>query len=163
VGGGALLLVEAGAGDSLAAHLATAGAHLLTPGDYEIWRVEQGLPGPHGELIEDFTPLEAALSEAVSSEKGCYTGQEIIARQITYDKVTRGLVGLRLRGPAASGDSVEVEGKRAGAITSAVESPLLGPIALAVLKRPHNVPGTPVTVIHDEQPRHGTVAALPFA
>jgi len=163
MGGGALLLVEASAGDPLADQLAAAGARLLAPEAYETWRVEQGLPGPQGELTEDFTPLEVGLSEAVSGEKGCYTGQEIIARQVTYDKVTRGLVGVVLEGPAAPGDTVEVEGRRAGTITSAVESPRLGPVALAVLKRPHNQPGTPVTVLHEERATAGTVAALPFA
>ena len=159
---GRLLLAEAGAGDYLADQLSAAGTHVLTPSDYEVWRVEQGLPGPQGELTGDFTPLEVALGEAVSGEKGCYTGQEIIARQITYDKITRGLVGLRLDGPVAPGDSVEVEGRSAGAITSAVESPRLGAIALAVLKRPHNQPGTPVRVINQGQPIGGATVALPF-
>jgi len=162
LGGGALLLAEEGAGDYLADQLSAAGAHVLTPSDYEVWRVEQGLPGPQGELTGDFTPLEVALGEAVSGEKGCYTGQEIIARQITYDKITRRLFGLRLDGPVAPGDSVEVEGRSAGAITSAVESPRLGPIALAVLKRPHNQPGTPVRVINQGRPIGGATAALPF-
>jgi glycine cleavage system aminomethyltransferase T len=72
-------------------------------------------------------------------------------------------VGVVLEGPAAPGDTVEVEGRRAGTITSAVESPRLGPVALAVLKRPHNQPGTPVTVLHEERATAGMVAALPLA
>ena len=162
LGGGVLLLADVGASAPIMESLAASGARLLTPQAYEIWRVERGLPGPHGELTGEFTPLEVALSEAVSGEKGCYTGQEVIARQITYDKVTRGLVGVHLEEPAAPGDGVEVEGRNVGTITSAVESPRLGPIGLAVLKRPHNRPGVRVTVIHNGQPTAGTVAALPF-
>jgi folate-binding protein YgfZ len=50
--------------------------------------VEAGLPAAGHELVEEYTPLEAGLEWAISDAKGCYTGQEVIARQITYDKVT---------------------------------------------------------------------------
>ena len=52
-------------------------------------------PARMRELTEDYTPLEARLDAAVSLKKGCYTGQEVLARQVNYDKITRRMVGLR--------------------------------------------------------------------
>lgn len=117
-------------------------------------RIELGCPAVEHELIDTYSPLESGLAWTCAENKGCYTGQEIIARQITYDKVTKTLVGLRSDAAFEQDDDVIVDGRRAGQVTSAVHSPTLGQyIGLAVLKRPHNEPGTealiggvPVTV-----------------
>ena len=93
-------------------------------------------------MSEAYTPLEVGLQAAISDSKGCYTGQEIIARQITYDKVTQQLRILRMEKPLEPGAQVRVEGKKAGVLTSAAESPQFGPVGLAVLKRPHHEIGT---------------------
>lgn len=147
---------------ALAEVLAAQGAQPLDPAAFEILRVEAGLPGPAGELTEAFTPLETNLSSAVHGAKGCYTGQEVIARQITYDKVTRRLAGLRLEEPVAPGATVLVEGRDVGTVTSAAASPRFGPLALAMIKRPHFAPGTAVAVKADGTSVAGTVVALPF-
>ncbi len=112
----------------------------------EILRVEHGLPKEGHELTEDYTPLEANLDWAISTEKGCYTGQEVIARQINYDKIAKRLVQLRLDGEAKVGDAVRVEGKNMGVITSVALSPRLGWLALAVIRQPHNQDGAIVEV-----------------
>ncbi len=130
------------------------------PEDYHARRVELGRPAPDAELTGDYSPLEAGLAWACAENKGCYTGQEIIARQITYDKVTKTLVGLHSDGPLTAGAEVMVDGRNAGVVTSAAYSPTINaPIALAVLKRPHNAPGTTVQI--------GAISAqvvtLPFA
>jgi folate-binding protein YgfZ len=138
------------------------GASLLSPDDYEILRVEAGVPGPMRELTEDYTPLEARLDAAVSLKKGCYTGQEVLARQVNYDKITRRMVGLRLDSLPELGAKVLVEDRMVGDVTSAVQSPRLGPIALAVLKRPHHEPGTSITIRSGDQLVRGTVVDLPF-
>jgi folate-binding protein YgfZ len=62
---------------------------------YEILRVEAGLPALGHELIETRNPWEARLDESVSLDKGCYLGQEIVARLNAYNKVQRYLVGLQ--------------------------------------------------------------------
>lgn len=126
---------------------------------YQVLRIERGLPGHQAELTEEYTPLEVGLRSFVSENKGCYTGQEVIARQLTYDKVTRQLVGLRLSEPAAPGSRVLAEGSPVGVLTSVAVSPQLGPIALAVLRRPHHEPGTQVVI---EGGGAGTVSPLPF-
>lgn len=140
--------------------LQNAGAVSLTDEDaYHARRVELGRPAPGHELTSDYTPLEAGLAWACADNKGCYTGQEIIARQITYDKVTRNLVGLRATAPLAVGATVQAGGQAAGVVTSAAYSPALdAPVALAILKRQHTSPGLKATV-------DGTAAevvALPF-
>lgn len=112
---------------------------------YTARRVELGRPAPGAELTGEYNPLEAGLAWSCAENKGCYTGQEIIARQVTYDKVTRTLVGLRSEQPMAAGATVTVDGRGVGAVTSVAFSPALQqPIALAILKRPHNTPGTAV-------------------
>jgi len=122
------------------------GAHILANDlAYTARRVELGQPAPGNELTEEYNPLEAGMAWACSENKGCYTGQEIIARQLTYDKVTKTLIGLLGEDDIQPGAPVTVEGRNVGAVTSAVYSPSLqSPIALAVIKRPDNQPGSAV-------------------
>ncbi len=157
------LLVPHGAIDSLEARLLEGGASALSPGAYEVVRIEAGLPAAGRELTDAYTPLETGLHAAIHTAKGCYTGQEVIARQINYDKITRQMVGLRLDAPVEPGAVVQVEGRGAGEVTSAVVSPRFGPIALAVLKRPHFEPGTVVSVVAGDEAVRGEVVPLPFA
>lgn len=147
---GVLLLAPAADAESLLERLAAAGAESLSPAAYTVLRVEAGLPGPARELTSDFTPLEANLDAAISGVKGCYAGQEVIARQITYDKIARRLALLRLDAPVMVGARVEVEGRNAGVITSAVASPRAGSLALGVLRRQYLEPGTAVSVLAEE-------------
>ena len=127
--------------------LAGAGAVPLAGYDsYEARRVQLGRPRPGRELTDAFTPLETGMAWVCAENKGCYTGQEIIARQLTYDKVTRSLVRLRSELPLPEGETVNVNGRSVGTVTSSAYSPSAGPVALAVLKRPHNVEGNEVAV-----------------
>jgi folate-binding protein YgfZ len=160
-GKGYRLIVPRSGGETLISALEAAGVARMTPEEREVRRVEAGLPAVDHELTDRFTPLEVGLQWAVSGDKGCYTGQEILARQITYDKVTRKMVGLKLDDLPEEGDKVLVEGSSAGSVTSVVKSPRFGAIALAVIKRPHNKPGTEVAVGEDEIPAR--VNELPFA
>lgn len=133
--------------EAVEALLAQLGAPQLDAASYTARRIELGRPAPGAELIGEYNPLEAGLAWACAENKGCYTGQEIIARQLTYDKVTRTLVGLRSAGLLTVGATVLVEGRQVGVVTSAAYSPALqAPVALAILKRPHHAPGTAVTV-----------------
>ena len=132
----------------------------LDQADYQTLRVEAGLPAMGHELTPDYTPLESGIAHWVSDTKGCYTGQEIIARQITYDKVTKALVRLDLEETVELGAKVLADDKNAGTITSVAHSPMLGPIALAVLKKPHNAPGTTVQVASASGRVSGSVSIL---
>jgi tRNA-modifying protein YgfZ len=134
----------------------------ISPASFESLRVEAGQPQADKELSDDYTPLEAGLFSAVSDGKGCYTGQEIIARQLTYDKVTQQLCGLQLSGPASNGVRLYAEGKPAGTLTSFTQSARFGPIALAMLKRPFFQPGTQVAVGGATSELSAKVVSLPF-
>lgn len=140
------------------------GVHQLDTDNYEVLRVEAGLPAPGHELTEDYTPLETGLAETVSMTKGCFTGQEVIARQVNFDKVTKRLVGLRLAEAVNPGTAVRSfeNSQPAGIITSTTASPRFGPIALAVLKRPFDQPGTQLIAKQGANSINATVLNLPF-
>jgi folate-binding protein YgfZ len=104
----------------------------------EAWRILSGLPSQGHELTEDHNPLEAGLRDAVSFTKGCYVGQEVVARLNTYGKVSRALIRLEMEPDApvpAQGAAVLVGGNTIGAVTSAVRPPgRRAPVALAYVK-----------------------------
>jgi len=101
---------------------------------YEVLRVEAGLPEPGREILDDSIPLEVGLTSAVSFSKGCYTGQEIIARMESRGKLAKRLAGLHLPQSAQPGAKLFQSGRSVGTLTSVVESPRLGWIGLAVVK-----------------------------
>jgi folate-binding protein YgfZ len=129
----------------------------------EAWRVLQGYGVDGAEYSEDHNPLEAGLRDAVSFDKGCYVGQEVVARLNTYDKVTRTIVGLRMRdgsSPPPSGATLLHGERKAGAVTSAVTPPgWEGPVALAYVRNEFAVPGTELCV---EGAGTAVVSGLPF-
>ena len=132
---------------ALQERLTDAGALLLADSaSYETRRIELGRPRPGKELTDACNPLEAGMVWACAPDKGCYTGQEIIARQLTYDKVTRSLVRLRSDLLLTEGARVTVNDRPVGMVTSSGHSPTAGGLALAILKRPHNAEGVAVMV-----------------
>lgn len=142
---GYFLIAPSAAGEGL--HIALSEQHALEMSAElaEILRLEAGLPGAH-ELNGDFTPFEVGLAERVSGSKGCYTGQEVLARQVTYDKVTRHLAVLVCEELVEPGVSVLAHGKTVGVVSSVAQSPRLGPLAMAVLRRPYHESGTQLTI-----------------
>ncbi len=81
-------------------------------------RVRAGIPAVPQEINDDHNPWEAGLGGSISLQKGCYVGQEIIARLNTYEKVQRRLVGLRLDAPAAPGAPLTRAGEEVGRVTT---------------------------------------------
>lgn len=132
--------------------------------DYQTTLIEAGIPSADHELIEDYTPLEVGYHWAISNDKGCYTGQEVIARQISYDKVTRHLVGLSLANRSEVGLTLYSTDKDqpVGRITSTGNSPRFGSIALAIVKRPYHTPGTGLRTHQDGKQLAVEVRELPF-
>ncbi len=158
------LFAPAGSGDSLSARLCESGrAHGVVEAGaeaLEILRIEAGIPRFGAELDESVLPDEARLEACVSTTKGCYTGQEVVARLRSRGQVSHRLLGLRSEGesPLRVGADVLLEGARIGEVTSACRSPAAGSIALAFLRRPHHEPGLKVSV----EGRSARVAAMPF-
>lgn len=160
---GFTLLSPAPASHIVRAALLDAGAVALDEAAYEVARVEAGVPAPGRELTEQVNPLEAGLRRFCNDYKGCYTGQEIIARQITYDKVTTHLIGLLLEAPVSPEAALLADGKQVGWISSTVYSVALQrPIALGFVRRPHHEAGTALTATSGDLRSPASVATLPF-
>lgn len=85
---------------------------------WETLRIIQGRPAPDAELTEDYNPLEAGLWHTISFNKGCYIGQETIARLDTYKGVKQNLWGISLAAPATPGDPLMLDGEKVGKLTS---------------------------------------------
>jgi folate-binding protein YgfZ len=130
------LIVVATEAGRLRAALLAAGAAEVSAEAAEILRIESGTPRFGAEMDTGTMPAEAGIVEAaVDFEKGCYIGQETVARLHYRGKPNRYLRGLRLSAPVPSGSLVTLDGKQVGAIGGSCVSPALGPIALAVLRR----------------------------
>jgi folate-binding protein YgfZ len=147
--------------EPVAAALIAAGAVPAAEDAAEVRRVETGRPRYGAELDDNVIPQEAGLNErAVSFEKGCYVGQETVARLHFRGKPNRHLRGLALSGPAATGDALRLGEREVGKLASVVDSPRLGPIALALVRREAQ-PGETVAV--GEGDVRAEVVDLPFA
>jgi folate-binding protein YgfZ len=139
--------------------LTRAGAEPVDEAAAEIIRVESGRPRFGAEMTTATIPEEAGINDrAVSFTKGCYIGQETVARLHYKGKPNRHLRGLRLQEAAAAGDPVALGDREVGAIGTAVLSPAHGPIALAILRREAG-PGATVTVGEGVQ---AELSELPF-
>jgi folate-binding protein YgfZ len=102
----------------------------------ECLRVERGRPRYGIDLDDTVIPQEAGINErAVSFTKGCYVGQETVARLYYRGKPNRQLRGLRLSGPASVGDELRLGERVVGRLTSVASSPRFGPIALGFVRR----------------------------
>ena len=115
--------------------------------------------------LDDIIPWQAGLSDAISLSKGCYLGQETVARVHSQGHMNYQLVGLRLEGAQVPQPKAEInrEGKTVGRVTSAVPSAALDcPIALAYLRNVHCSPGTEVKVSNDNGEISAEVHDLPF-
>jgi tRNA-modifying protein YgfZ len=140
--------------------LAGAGAATVSTDAAEIVRVESGRPRFGREMTTATIPAEAGLDErAVSFSKGCYIGQETVARLHYKGKPNRHLRGLRLSAPAEGGAPLSLAGKQVGEIGTACLSPAFGPIALAIVRREAE-PGDTVEVGDDGVT--ATLSDLPF-
>jgi folate-binding protein YgfZ len=128
----------------------------------EVLRVEAGVPRYGQDMVDTTIPLEANLAHAISYNKGCYIGQEVIARATFRGHMNRKLAGLLLGATeAAPGTELKKDGKKVGWVTSVVRSPLKGQaVALGYVHRDHLEPGTVLAV--GDGPAEATVSALPF-
>ena len=132
---------------------------------HESLRIEAGLPRAGVDLTEEIVPPEANLEgKAFSLSKGCYPGQEVVARMDTYGNVRRHLVGLVLGGTAlpARGAKLFSQDREVGWVSSAAQAPRSGVIALGFPLRDFSTAGTSLTVDIGGQRVPATVSALPF-
>jgi len=130
------------------------------PAGNRVWeqlRIEQGRPVPGRELTEDYNPLEAGLWHTISFDKGCYIGQETIARLDTYQGVKQKLWGIRLNDWVEPGSFVKVGDNKVGKLTSITETNQ-GLFGLAYIRTKAGGEGIKVTVGEST----GEVVKVPF-
>jgi folate-binding protein YgfZ len=154
------LLCDAAQTEALADALMRAGARATSLQTFDTVRIERGRPRYGVDLDDSVIPQEAGLNaRAVSFTKGCYVGQETVARLHYRGKPNRQLRGLRLSAPAASGAEITFGDRIVGRLGSVAESPALGPVALALVRR-EAPPGSEVRVGPEEL--QAVVVELPF-
>jgi folate-binding protein YgfZ len=154
------LICEADDTDELTTSLHERGAVPVSEQAAEIVRVEHGRPRYGVDLDDSTIPQEAGLNErAVSFTKGCYVGQETVARLYYKGRPNRLLRGLRLCEPAPAGAELRLGEKTVGRLSSAVVSPALGPIGLGLVRREAE-PGVHVSV--GENGTSAEIVELPF-
>jgi folate-binding protein YgfZ len=130
------LIAAAADGERLRNALLAVGAAEASPEALEILRIETGTPRFGAEMDSSTMPAEAGIVEsAVDFEKGCYIGQETVARLHYKGKPNRHLRGLRLSAPAPAGAQLRLAEREVGQIGGSCVSPAHGPIALAILRR----------------------------
>ena len=138
-----------GRGDALDALLSVEAAPLEAGREaLDTVRVERGVPAFGRELTEAFNPLEAGLIDIISFTKGCYVGQEVVARLNTYDKVQKRLMRMRWDagdGPAP-GAKLVLDGKQVGVVTSTAASPDGGGVGLGYVRLAHASEGVVLPV-----------------
>jgi folate-binding protein YgfZ len=142
------LFVPAGAADAVAAALVAAGASAASADTLECLRIAAGVPWLGRELDESVLPAEARLEAAISTTKGCYTGQEVVTRMRSRGRVGHLLVGLRFEGESLPGRGAPIEGEAGpiGQVTSSVRSPEAGAIGLGFVRAELATPGASVRV-----------------
>lgn len=144
-GGGYFVTAAAAEREALLTALSAVGLPLIDDAAYDYLRIEAGLPRFGRELTLDYIPLEAGLWVDVSFSKGCYVGQEIIARMESRGKLAKRLVRLRPGAPVEQGAEISAGGRAVGAITSAADGPA-GPLALGYVKTAALTEGTALVV-----------------
>lgn len=154
---GYTLIVPAQNAATLWSQIIAAGAKPAGSQTWETLRIQQGRPTPDQELTEDYNPLEAGLWQTISFEKGCYIGQETIARLNTYKGVKQQLWGIRLNAYAEPGTTITAGEEKIGTLTSIIEtnSEYIG---LAYIRTKAGGAGLKVTV--NDKP--GEIIDLPF-
>jgi len=150
---------DAEATEGVRGTLLAAGAVEVTEAAAELVRVESGRPRYGVDVDDNTIPQEAGLNErAVSFTKGCYVGQETVARLFYRGKPNRHLRGLRLSAEVEPGTPLLLGEKEVGRLTSVAVSPTHGPIGLALVRRQAE-PGATISVGEDAT---AEVVELPF-
>ncbi len=154
------ILCDTSTADAVATALAEAGAQSVSEAAAEVVRVERGRPRYGIEMDASTIPQEADINErAVSFQKGCYVGQETVARLFYRGKPNRHLRGLRLSGPVERDEVLRMGEREVGRVASSVESPRLGLLALALVRR-EVAPGETLAV--GDEGVQAQVCTLPF-
>lgn len=140
--------------------------NLIGEDAYDAFNIEQGIPSDPNELNDFYNPHEARIIDLVDFNKGCYIGQEVIARLETYDKVQKNLVGLCFPDSIETNEQFSLlddQKNEVGVVTSIAYSPKFKKnIALGYIKKPLAVQGTKVIAKNETKIMEVTIHELPF-
>ena len=154
---GYTLIMDFDAAGTVWSKLVSEGAVAFGDRLWENLRIQQGRPTPDRELTEDYNPLEAGLWQTISFEKGCYIGQETIARLNTYNGVKQKLWGLKLSQPVEPQTPITLEDKKIGVLTSYTDT-ATGSFGLGYVRTKAGGEGLQVRVGEAE----GELVSVPF-
>jgi tRNA-modifying protein YgfZ len=170
---GLTLIGDAGGSAEVLSRLRREGEALgmveLDPDVYDLLRIEAGTPVFGRDVTAENLPQEIGRDDrAISFVKGCYLGQETVARIDALGHVNKVLKGLWIEGPASPsivGATLELDGKKVGTVTSAAYSQALGTtVALGYVRTTHAAPGTALVVVTEgDDPRPAVVSDLPIS
>ena len=118
---GYTLILNANQKEKVWSKIIADGAIEINDNDWEMLRILQGRPQPESELTDDYNPLEVGLWQTVSFDKGCYIGQETIARLNTYKGVKQNLWGISLNAAVEAGTVITVGDDKVGKLTSCTQ------------------------------------------
>jgi tRNA-modifying protein YgfZ len=151
------LICDRNNSETLRQTLTTLGAVTVDEDAWEALRIAQGRPKPDAELTEDYNPLEVGLWDTISFTKGCYIGQETIARLNTYKGVKQYLWGIKLADSVAVGTPVTIDGEKVGVLTSCTQTDA-GTIGLGYVRSKAGGVGLKVKLGEIE----GEISNIPF-
>jgi hypothetical protein len=154
---GYTLILPAADKDTIWGKLVDMGAMSMSQTAWETLRILQGRPVPEKELTEDYNPLEVGLWQTISFNKGCYIGQETIARLNTYKGVKTYLWGIKLNNYASPGSQIYKEEEKIGTLTSITET-TEGFFGLGYIRSKAGGVGMKVKIAQSE----GEVIEVPF-
>jgi tRNA-modifying protein YgfZ len=154
---GYTIIIPAAQKEKIWQQILALGAVELSDRHWETLRILQGRPAPDAELTDDYNPLEVGLWQTISFNKGCYIGQETIARLNTYKGVKQYLWGIRLNAPASVGSAITIGNEKVGKLTSYTET-VNGYFGLGYIRSKAGGIGLKVQIGETE----GEVVKLPF-
>ena len=154
---GYTLILPAAEKEQVWSKIVEAGAVPISDRSWEMLRILQGRPNPDQEITEDYNPLEVGLWQTISFNKGCYIGQETIARLNTYKGVKQHLWGIRLNALAEPGSLITIGDEKVGKLTSYTQT-LDGHFGLGYIRTKAGGVGLKVHVGEVE----GEVTEIPF-
>jgi folate-binding protein YgfZ len=142
------VVCEKGSVENISGVLIAAGAIEIDQANFDHFRIDRAIPGSDREYGEHANPIEAGLLHLIDWEKGCYVGQEVIARLDAYDKVQRNVKVLRSASPITEGAKLVSGTKPAGIVTSssALETQNGEYLSLALVRKAFFEPETELDV-----------------
>ena len=154
-----LLIVASNESEKTQNWLAATGLKPISDLEYEQFRIENGIAGVN-EFSAAYTPFELGLNDYVSSSKGCYTGQEVLARQVNFDKISKIKVFIQSKHELVRDAKIIINDQLVGEISSALNFEAKNGIALAVIKKNKAIPWQKIQISLESEKFSGEIVKV---